>query len=106
MIRIIVFSVMFVPYLVLAEVAPSEGIAFLDSVLNFVSGLSGAALVLIAGAVDMVMRLFNSEKPKSIAWTIAVVLSQVGKLATKFAEILDKVLPQRVKEVQTLEKKP
>lgn len=57
----------------------------------------GAIVVVLAGAVDLVLRLVKSEKPLSVMYLIVDVLKALEKGLEKVAQFLDKVLPQRLK---------
>jgi hypothetical protein len=61
-------------------------------VLGTVEGQVG----FIAVALELVLRLFKTQKPLSIAYGVAAFVRGLGLAMTKLAEILDKVLPQKV----------
>lgn len=71
----------------LASLIPSDGVA--------ITAIS-TALVFIS---DFILRVLKTEKPMSIAWVVARVLEKLGALCTKAAVFLDKVLPQKQKEL-------
>lgn len=58
---------------------------------------SGGIIVSVALAVEFVLRLVPSAKPKSIMYLVADSLRVVGQICQKAAEILDRILPQRLK---------
>lgn len=61
-------------------------------ILTSVEGMSGLVLV-----VEFVLRLVPSDKPKSILLAIASVLGLVGAVLTKASEVLNKLIPQKLK---------
>lgn len=59
--------------------------------------LDGALVIVIAGAVDLALRLVKSEKPLGVMYLIVDVLKALEKGLEKLAQFLDKILPQRLK---------
>lgn len=70
---------------------------FLNSVMEFLVGHEGMVATL-AVVVEFVLRLVPSEKPKSIVYLVAGAIKSVGAILSKIGEMLDKILPQNVKE--------
>lgn len=68
----------------------------LDKVLALLSSAAGATGT-VAVVLEILFRFVKTEKPLSIAWLVSDGLHKVGAVIAKAAEILDKVLPQRVK---------
>lgn len=70
----------------------------LNKILEAISSFGAGPLVAtIAIAVEFVLRLIKSEKPRSILYLIADGTKAVGGIISKLGEIMDKVLPQRLK---------
>ena len=55
------------------------------------------ASVTIALVLDFAFRMIPSEKPLSIFHLVAKVAGKIGQFLVKFAELADKVLPQKLK---------
>ena len=72
---------------------------FLDSVKNFLMGLSTGQWVGILTFVlaELTMRVKQTEKPMSFMYLVAAGAKKVGDIAYALAAFLDKVLPQRLK---------
>lgn len=70
----------------------------IQKIIDLVSGLEGGVVVIAAGVVDFVFRLFKSEKPLSIAWLVAGAVKKLSELLVVIAGLLDKVLPQNLKK--------
>lgn len=64
-----------------------------------VSGFSASGVVAsLAVAIELIMRLVPTQKPLSLAYTLADGLAAIGKLAMSAGDLMSKVLPQRLKE--------
>jgi hypothetical protein len=48
-------------------------------------------------ALELGMRLMPTKKPMSAAYVLADALKKIGEICTKLGEMLDRVLPQKVK---------
>lgn len=79
-------------------VAPIAELSFLDKALAWVEGIDGSILMGAAMVIEFGMRFIKTEKPKSIMYMVGDGVKALGKIFTKSGEILDKVLPQKVKE--------
>jgi len=77
----------------------------LDSIVQYLSGiLNWPALTTISViVVELVLRLAKTSKPLSIALFIRDILLQLAKICQLLADILDKVVPQRLKEEEVKE---
>lgn len=64
--------------------------------MEFLTGHEGMVATL-AVVVEFVLRLIPSEKPKSIIYLVAAVVKSAGAVLSKIGEILDKILPQKLK---------
>lgn len=75
---------------------PMPGQSIIDMISHILDSAigKGAAITL---ALDFILRLFKSQKPLSVAYAIAALARGISGILLKFAELLDKVLPQRVK---------
>lgn len=69
---------------------------FLNSVMEFLVGHEGMVATL-AVVVEFVLRLVPSEKPKSIVYLVAGFIKAAGAVLSKIGELLDQVLPQKLK---------
>jgi DNA-binding HxlR family transcriptional regulator len=69
---------------------------FLDKVLEFIATAEGASLT-IAVVVEFVLRMIKSEKPLSVLYLAANVIKKSGEILVKIGNLLDKILPQRLK---------
>lgn len=69
---------------------------FFEQVLKFLSSAEGASLT-IAMVVEFVLRMVKSEKPLSVLYAVAFVVKKSGEVLTKVGNLLDKVLPQKLK---------
>lgn len=69
----------------------------LDKILLALGQVDGAMIMTISVILEVVLRLVKSEKPMSVLLMIAKALEVVGKIASKIAELLNKVIPQRLK---------
>lgn len=67
-----------------------------EKVLSFLASIEGASAT-IAIVLEFVWRLIPSEKPKSVLHMIAYVAKKLSDVLAKVAELLDKVLPQKIK---------
>jgi hypothetical protein len=65
-------------------------------VMEVLTSVEGASLT-IAVVLEFIFRLVPSEKPKSIVYLVAEGAKKLGAILTKIGEVLDKVLPQKVK---------
>lgn len=69
----------------------------LQKAIEFLASASGQSMT-IAIVLDFVFRLVPSKKPLSILHVVAKVSKLAGEFLVKAAELMDKVLPQVVKE--------
>lgn len=67
-----------------------------EKALEFLSKMDSAAMTL-AIVLEFVFRLVPSEKPKSILLYVAKGAEMSGKFLVKLAELLNKVIPQKLK---------
>jgi hypothetical protein len=68
----------------------------LAKALAFISSIEGSALS-IALVLEFAFRLIPSQKPLSILYVAASALKKIGELCIKVGQLLDKVLPQKLK---------
>ena len=80
--------------LLIPSVCFAEGLPFLDTLIDLVPE-GGTALVVVSAVLEILLRLFKSQKPLSILLVIAGVLKQLMMLFEKLAALIDKVIPQR-----------
>lgn len=66
-------------------------------VMEMLSSAEGASMT-IALVLDFAFRMIPSKKPLSVLHLVAKGAGMVGHILVKFAELSDKVLPQKVKE--------
>lgn len=70
---------------------------FIQQAIDFLTSASGMSAT-IAITLDFVFRLFPSSKPLSIVHLVAAFVKLLAEALTKLSELLDKVLPQKIKE--------
>lgn len=71
---------------------------FLNKALESVNYIMSApVLASIAVGIEIVCRMVKTEKPLSIAYMVADGLKKVGEIMSKCGQLMDKVLPQRLK---------
>lgn len=72
----------------------------MDEIFNkafeFLASVQGAS-VTIALVLDFAFRMIPSEKPLSVLHIVAKVAKKLGEFLVKFAELADKILPQKIK---------
>jgi hypothetical protein len=66
-------------------------------ILELLSSVEGAS-VTVAIVLDFVFRMIPSKKPLGILHMIASSAKLLGEALLKLAALLDKVLPQKIKE--------
>ena len=69
----------------------------LDKIIAALTGISGPVLVGAAAVIELVFRLLKTDKPLSIAHVVAASARKVSDALEILANILDKILPQRIK---------
>jgi hypothetical protein len=67
-------------------------IAALDKLYN------GETLVTVGIALEIVMRMLKTEKPRSIIYILSGFCHKVALLIEKLGLMVDKILPQKLKE--------
>jgi len=68
----------------------------IQKISGLVLSIEGSALT-IAIVMEMVFRFFPTEKPLTLLRLIASGMKAVGELFIKISDLLDKVLPQKLK---------
>lgn len=66
-------------------------------IMSVLSSAEGASMT-IAIVLEFAFRMLPTKKPLSVLHLIASGAMMLGKALVKFAELADKVLPQKVKE--------
>jgi len=66
-------------------------------ILELLSSVEGAS-VTVAIVLDFVFRMIPSKKPLGVLHMIASSAKLLGQALLKLAALLDKVLPQKIKE--------
>jgi hypothetical protein len=69
----------------------------LAKILELLSSVEGAS-VTVAIVLDFVFRMIPSKKPVGVLHMIASSAKLLGEALLKLAALLDKVLPQKIKE--------
>jgi hypothetical protein len=69
---------------------------FLDKVMAFLVSTEGS-IATIAIIMEFGFRLIKTDKPRSILLLIASGAEKTGKALVKVAELLNKIIPQRLK---------
>jgi hypothetical protein len=71
-------------------------VEFLTSVATFIANNLMASSVVVATILEFGLRLFPTEKPKSILLLIKVICELLGKIFGGISAFLDKVIPQQL----------
>lgn len=69
---------------------------FITKALELLTSAEGAS-VTIAIVLEVVFRLFPSEKPLGVIIAIAEVIKGVGEVLIKLSSLINKVIPQKIK---------
>lgn len=59
--------------------------------------ISAPVLASIAVGLEIVFRMMKTEKPMSWLYVVSDVFKKSGEILSKAGQVMDKVLPQRVK---------
>lgn len=96
---LVLFAVMASPVVLLAQDAAAPEKGFLDKFSDIVDKIptEGAIVVVLAGVMDLVLRLVKTDKPRSIMYFISDILKLAGKALDKVGAFMDRILGQRVK---------
>jgi len=71
---------------------------FIDGIVaQLTAFLNGPTLAGIAIALEFVLRLLPTEKPKSILLLVSGICKAVGSAFSLVSSIIDRVVPQRLK---------
>lgn len=71
---------------------------FLNSILSWLEGFTSTQVyIAIITALEFLMRFIKTDKPASVIHMIAGFIGKAGDVLKKVADILDKILPQRLK---------
>lgn len=70
---------------------------FLQKALEFLTNIDGSVIMTAGIVVEVVFRLVKTDKPRSLLLMAAQALEAGGKVAIKAAELINKVIPQRLK---------
>ena len=91
------YLIMFIGLILPLSVFAGEGSPeIFDTILNFLTSGLGASAT-IAVILEFGLRLIKSKKPLSVLYGISVIVHKLGEILIKLGELLDKVLPQRLK---------
>lgn len=71
-------------------------VEIIEKISGYISSFEGSVLTLSIIA-EMIFRFFPSQKPLSILRGIASIMGEIGKLLVKLSDVMDKVLPQKLK---------
>lgn len=74
----------------------SEGIPAVDTATDFILKILASGSV-IAVVVEFALRLFKTDKPRSILLVIKAACGQLEKFFGACEKLLDKVIPQKLK---------
>jgi hypothetical protein len=66
-------------------------------VMEALASVEGASMT-VALVLDFAFRMIPSKKPLGVLHLVAQGAGMVGKVLVKFAELSDKLLPQKTKE--------
>lgn len=70
---------------------------FLNHLWSVIPDVSAPWLVGAALGLEFVFRLSPTQKPLSIAHVVGAVVRKSGEILVKLADLLDKLLPQKLK---------
>jgi len=70
---------------------------FLDKILELLSQYYGIILAVGIPVIDVLLRLFKTDKPASVLQMISRGMSKVAAVLQKSSEIVDKLIPDRLK---------
>lgn len=70
--------------------------AVFEQIIKFISSAEGASLT-IAMVIEFIFRMIPSQKPLSIMYVVAAVARKSGEILVKIGNLLDKILPQKLK---------
>lgn len=71
---------------------------FLNGIMSWLEGFTSTQVYIMAiTALEFIMRFVKTDKPQSVLHAVAMFLSKMGDVMKKVADILDKLLPQRLK---------
>lgn len=71
---------------------------FLNHISDVLSkAMSAPVLASIAIGIEFAMRMIKTDKPMSIAYAVAGAVKTAGDILTKCGQLMDKVLPQKLK---------
>lgn len=70
--------------------------AIIAKALELLTSAEGAS-VTIAIVLEVVFRLFPSEKPKGVILMISAIIKGIGEVLVKFSNLINKVIPQNLK---------
>jgi hypothetical protein len=68
----------------------------INQILAFLTTATGASAT-VAVVLELILRVVPSAKPLSLLYAAAAILKGVGSILVKAGELLDKVLPQKIK---------
>jgi len=74
------------------------GFEWIDSVIAFIKDAgTGIWMGVITAVVEFILRLFKTEKPKSILLLVAWLLEKLSQVSLELSILLNRVIPQRLK---------
>lgn len=91
--KILILSMSLAPICAHADILSS-----IQGISSQIPDASWGGIGMVAGVIELVLRLIPSTKPLSILYLVDDGLSAVGGLFSKAGALLDKVLPQRIKQ--------
>ena len=94
------YLMMFIGLIIPLSVFAGEGSPeILDKILGFLNTALGAgtALTFAGGIAEYIFRKIKSKKPLSIFYAVSAILHSIGKISTKLGDLLDKIIPQKLK---------
>lgn len=88
--------ILLLPVFLLASCSAADAVPFLEKITAAVGGWGGFTAI-IAGMIEIVVRLVPSVNPRSILLLVASVGHAASRMVEALAGFLDKVIPQNVK---------
>jgi len=76
--------------------AQEPGAGIFDKISSILTSGLGASTT-IAIVLEVVLRIFKTPKPLSLLYAVSFIVHKIAEISTKMADLLDKVVPQRIK---------
>lgn len=88
----VIFSLIMVPMIALAQVPPDSGIGFLDMIMHYLNGVEAGVIASIIAMVEIVLRLVPTTVPLSLFAVVKKGLDVVIWILKFASEFLGKLV--------------